>query len=319
MGTLLPESRRLDFSEVPVVDISALVDDDRERLPSTVDAIRAACSQVGFMYVTNHRVRKPIVDAVAEQTRRFFALPAELKADASMAKSTQFRGWIGMKQGGTKSAINHREGFVMRAERPTDPAQPLDGSNIWPTAVPEFKTAMETYFAEVEALSKHLMRGFSLALGLSEDALAKMFDHSTTQLKLNYYPAQERPENETEIGLVAHTDSGGFTILWQDDVGGLETVNGRGEWVVVPPIADTFVINIGDQLQAWSNGRFPSTPHRVINRYGVNRYSIPLFVNPNYHTWVRPLVGEVPDGYVPFLSGAHQAATYDRLYPRAAA
>jgi isopenicillin N synthase-like dioxygenase len=315
----LPPSRRMNFSEVPVVDIGPLVAGDPGASERVVGAIGRACTDVGFMYVTHHGIPRHVVDNAVKATRRFFALPVAEKLEVSMVKSEQFRGFIPNKAGGTKSAVNHREGFIIRAERPKSSEQPMDGPNQWPANPPDFRHSMQAYYDAVDGLSRTLSYGFAKALGLAGDAFEPMFRHSMTQLKLNFYPAQESPEKEDEIGLVAHTDSGAFTILWQDDVGGLETVNREGEWVVVPPIPDTFVINIGDILQAWSNGQFSSTPHRVINRYGAERISIPLFINPNFNTVVNPLVGTAPPGFVPFISGEYQTDVYDRLYPRAIA
>jgi isopenicillin N synthase-like dioxygenase len=315
----LPPSRRMNFAEVPLVDIGPLVAGDVSGSEAVIRAIGRACSDVGFMYVSHHGVPADVVDNAVGAARRFFALPLADKLEVWMAKSDQFRGFIPHKAGGSKSAVNHREGYIIRAERERSAGQPMDGPNQWPARPAEFKPAMLAYYEAVDRLGRTLCYGFAKALGLPGDAFDGMFEHSMTQLKLNFYPAQESPEKEDEIGLVAHTDSGAFTILWQDDVGGLETVNEEGEWVVVPPIPETFVINIGDILQAWSNGQFSSTPHRVINRYGAERISIPLFVNPNFTTLVKPLVGEAPAGFVPFLSGEYQTDVYDRLYPRATA
>ncbi|HYC37201.1 MAG TPA: 2OG-Fe(II) oxygenase family protein [Usitatibacter sp.] len=315
----LPPSRRMNFSEVPVVDIGPLVAGDSRGSDEVIANIDRACTEVGFMYAVGHGVPRSVVQAAVDATRGFFALPLERKMEVWMGHSDQFRGFIPNKAGGTKSAKNHREGYIIRAERPRSADQPMDGPNQWPKHPREFEGAMRAYYEATDGLARILRRGFSRALGLHANALEPMFEHSMTQLKLNYYPAQDSPEKEDEIGLVAHADSGAFTILWQDDVGGLETVNREGEWVVVPPIPDAFVINIGDILQAWSNGRFSSTPHRVINRYGTERISIPLFVNPNYNTVVKPLVGAAPPEFVPFVSGEYQTDVYDRLYPRAPA
>lgn len=314
----LPQSRRMAFSQVPLVDIAALVRDP-QGAPEVVGAIDKACTEVGFMNIVNHGVPRQVLHDAFRAAREFFTQPLETKLEVHMAKSDQFRGFIPNKAGGKKSALNHREGYIIRAERPRASDQPMDGPNLWPSRPPQFRRAMLDYYEAVDGLGAVLRRGFARALGLASNALEPMFAHSMTQLKLNYYPAQDAPEKEDEIGLVAHADSGAFTILWQDDVGGLETVNKEGEWVVVPPIEDSFVINIGDILQAWSNGRFSSTPHRVINRYGRERISIPLFVNPNYNTLVKPLVGKPPADFVPFVSGEYQSEVYDRLYPRATA
>jgi isopenicillin N synthase-like dioxygenase len=117
------------------------------------------------------------------------------------------------------------------------------------------------------------------------------------------------------LGVGGHTDFSAFTILWQDDLGGLEVLNKSGEWVGVPPIEDTFVINIGDLMQVWTNGRFSSTEHRVINRYGKDRNSIAFFVDPVYSTKVEPLVDR-SGNYEPVVSGDHIYAQFRRIYPQ---
>ena len=134
-------------------------------------------------------------------------------------------------------------------------------------------------------------------------------------LKLNHYPPQDAPPDADIIGVRSHTDYGAFTILWQDDLGGLEILNKSGEWVVVPPMPDSFVINIGDMMQVWSNGRFSSTSHRVINRSGRDRYSIPMFVQPDYDTVIEPLIG-AKDAEAPrYTSGERQLADHKRIWP----
>jgi len=192
----------------------------------------------------------------------------------------------------------------------------MHGPNQWPPGMPDFKRAMLDYFAVVEKLARSLLPGFAAALGLDPDFFVPMFDDPMMMLKLNHYPAQDAPKHAKEIGVVGHSDSGAFTILWQDEVGGLEILNKSGEWVVVPPIKSAYVINLGNLMQIWSNGRFSSTPHRVINRYGRDRYSIPFFVNPNYDTVVKPLLGAAPADFAPFISGEYQRSVYRNIYPQ---
>lgn len=133
-------------------------------------------------------------------------------------------------------------------------------------------------------------------------------------MKLNHYPPQPPPERESEIGVVGHSDSGGFTILWQDANGGLEVQSKNGDWVGAPPIPETFVINLGNVMQIWTNGRFSSTPHRVINRSGNDRYSIPLFVNPNYDVPIAPLDG-APSGEPAPRFADYQVDVWRRIFP----
>jgi isopenicillin N synthase-like dioxygenase len=174
---------------------------------------------------------------------------------------------------------------------------------------------MDDYFLEVERLSLCLQKGFALALGLEGDFFQPFFDCPTSRLKINHYPVQEGEITEHNLGVVPHTNSGGYTILWQDNKGGLEIQSKSGEWVGAPPIENTFVINIGNIMQYWSNGAFSSTPHRVINRKGGDRFSIPLFVNPNYEVDIKPLVETDTPTFEPFNYGDYQLNLWRRTFP----
>jgi isopenicillin N synthase-like dioxygenase len=222
-----------------------------------------------------------------------------------------YRSYAGEAREGT----SHQEGFWVGHERPINAESPLDGPNLWPEGLPGLKRAMLAYFTEVEKLSHVLMRGFALALGFDANFFEPMFREPMSRLKLNHYPPQDAPEKENEIGVVPHTDSGGFTILWQDNNGGLEIQSKSGEWVGAPPIADTYVINLGNMMQIWTNGLFSSTPHRVINTGGKDRYSIPLFVNPGRDAVIKPLIGTPDPSFEPFRYGDYQRQSYRRSFP----
>ena len=152
-------------------------------------------------------------------------------------------------------------------------------------------------------------------LGLDTDIFDSFFAESLTRLKINHYPPQYDPKQLNSIGVLPHSDSGGFTILWQDDVGGLEIQNQNGDWVGAPPVEDTFVINLGNIMQIWTNGEFSSTPHRVINRTGTDRYSIPFFVNPNHDAIIKPLIGEPDESFSRFCYGDYQRSQWRRIFP----
>lgn len=312
----IPVSRRLDFSEIPVIDLAPLIDGGATRTEATVDALGRACEEVGFIYVRNHGVPRELVSRLAEQSALFFAEPMEEKL--KIVLDQRMRGYLPLRyrsyEGETRAGTSNQEGFWVGHERELTTEDPLAGPNQWPAGTPGLKQAMMEYFAAVEGLSKVLQRGFALALGVSPDFFQSLFKAPNSRIKLNHYPPQENPENENDIGVVPHADSGGFTILWQDDNGGLEVQSKSGEWVGAPPIPDTFVINIGDILQIWTNGRFSSTPHRVINRAGRDRYSIPLFVNPDSNVRIAPLVGPSGD-FTPFRYGDYQRDEWRRIFP----
>src|SRR5262249_23607624 len=121
-------------------------------------------------------------------------------------------------------------------------------------------------------------------------------------------------------GVEAHTDPSAFTILLQDQVGGLEARNRAGQWVPAAPVPYSFVINIGDMMQRWTNGRFVSTPHRVANRAGVDRISVPFFVNPDYAATIAPVLGGAQAGtpkYEPLACGPYLEAAFRAAWPRA--
>ncbi|MGE4239211.1 isopenicillin N synthase family dioxygenase [Ramlibacter sp.] len=314
---MLPLSRRLAFSEVPVIDIAPLADSSRGGdAQATVRAIERACADVGFFYVQGHGVPPALMQEVQDVAKKFFDGDVERKMAIAMENSPQFRGYMPIRyKGRATEGKNIQEGFVMGSERPRG-GHRLNGPNQWPEGMAEFRVAMEKLYAEFERVSRLLLTGFSQALGLEANALAPMFASRANLLKINHYPPQEPPKDAELIGVRGHTDWDAFTILWQDNVGGLEVLNRNDEWVVVPPVENSLVINIGDLLQIWSNGQFSSTSHRVINRYGLDRYSIPMFVHPDYDVTVRPLVGTVDASFEPFLAGDAQLNRHHDIWPQ---
>jgi isopenicillin N synthase-like dioxygenase len=313
----IPLSRRLDFSEIPVVDVAPLIDGNAAQAERTVAALARACSDIGFIYVRNHGVPRDIVARMAVQAKLFFARPMDRKMEIVLDQ--RMRGYLPLNyrsyEGEARAGTSHQEGFWIGHERPLSAADPLVGPNQWPEGLPELKPTMLEYRAAVEDLSRMLQRGFALALGLAPDFFKALFSAPNSRLKLNHYPPQDAPQADNDIGVVPHSDSGGFTILWQDDNGGLEVQSKSGEWVGAPPIDDTFVINLGNVMQIWTNGRFSSTPHRVINRFGRDRYSVPLFVNPDSGIGIEPLIGPPTPDFLPFRYGDYQRDEWRRIFP----
>lgn len=311
----IPQSRRLDFSEIPVIDLGSFV--AREIDTATVDAVGTACRDVGFLYVKNHGFPAVLIDQLLTRAEEFFSQSIDEKSRITV--NQRMRGYLPLRyrsyEGEAKAATSNQEGFWIGEERAINPDNRLDGPNVWPQNCDGFKNAMLEYYAAATQLSVVLQRAFSLALGQSEDYFEKLFSRQSSMLKLNHYPPQNNPTDVSNIGVVPHTDSGGFTILWQDSNGGLEIESKSGEWVVAPPIAGTFVINIGNTMQIWTDGEFSSTPHRVINRSGADRYSIPFFVNPRWDVAVLPLTRENPSGQEEENFETYQLNKWRRTFP----
>jgi isopenicillin N synthase-like dioxygenase len=314
---IMPAARILDFSEIPVIDVGSLVRGEGQRDSRTIDAIARACEGVGFMYVRNHEVPGSVLGRLVEQAKAFFSLPTAEKKSVAVEDSPQFRGYLPLEYTGNEGeeGKNLQEGFMIMHERPLD-RFPMHGPNQWPKALPSLRPAMWDYFAAMEKLALPLLHGFALALGHQRDFFDDFHRDPMSVLKLNHYPPQEIMDETEIIGVGGHCDGGSFTILWQDSLGGLEVRNKSGDWVGVPPIDGTFVINIANLLQLWTNGRFSSTEHRVINRYGKDRYSIAFFVYPAYPTVIRPVVDQSRGVLDPVLCGEDMLTYFRRVYPQ---
>ena len=158
----------------------------------------------------------------------------------------------------------------------------------------------------MERLTDALLRGFALALELPEGYFTGFYKKPLTQINLLHYPPRPPQTGVRQFGLRPHSDTTAFTILVQDNVGGLQ-VERNGDWIEVPPIAGTYVINIGDMMARWTNDRFASTPHRVINRSGAERYSVPYFAIPDFDAVVSCLPScmgpDHPAKYLPLRVG----------------
>jgi isopenicillin N synthase-like dioxygenase len=106
--------------------------------------------------------------------------------------------------------------------------------------------------------------------------------------------------------------------LYQDDIGGLQVQDRQGNWVDATPVANSFVINIGDMMARWSNDRYTSTPHRVVNPSGCERYSMPFFVEPNFDTQIAALAGcytqENPAKYQKVAAGDYLLSRFAETY-----
>lgn len=299
----LPQARSISEEQVPIVDLAAMHGGSAEERARLVERLGDVCRTVGFFYVINHGLPERELQEPFEMAQRFFALPEEEKLQISLARNDHFRGYLPMKRKGNDPALrgNIHEAFHYYLERDADHPDitqglPLRGPNQWPQAIPGFRDAMLRYYERIDRLAFAMLPLFETALGLPEGKLAGYFTDPMTMVRLLHYPPQLPHESGEHIGVRPHTDNGAFTILSQDDKGGLEILRRDGEWIAVPPIRNSLVINIGEMLKLWSDGEFLSTPHRVVNRSGLERYSIPYFLQPDYDVKIVPLItnsGEV--------------------------
>ena len=306
--TSLTRAEPIDVGEVPVIDIAPLRDGSD---PGGVGAALArAATEVGFLYVRNHGVDAMIVERARRAALEFFRLPEEAKREAGTNRfhhgylkpgSTQMYdgarvdlkesfNWGSEIDGGPGAgpevAPAAEPGGEGRAEAP--PANPLLGPNVWPAAMPALRPAVYPYFEAASTCAEDLLRGFALGASLDAEHFIRCRDRPVSRGSLQYYPPQPAGGGEDQFGVAPHTDFGVLTVLCQDEIGGLEIQRRNGEWAAMPPISGTLVVNIGDLLERWSNRRYRSTVHRVINTSGRERLSLVLAYDPDFETLVDP-------------------------------
>jgi len=276
---------------LPIVDLAGLghaaTGEDLAGLRSLGAAFDEACRAFGFCYIVNHGVEQALIDRAFAMSAAFHALPLEEKQQIKI--NAAHRGYMGMASSlivtsSIEKAVrpNLSESFMLMHEiAPEDEAHPLDGPNQWPARPAEFREAVGAYDSALQHLSRQMTHMIAVALGLPPEGLDPHFERPTTFLRLLHYPPSPPDTGDKQYGSAPHTDYGFITILAQDQQGGLQVRGPDNRWIDATPLRGAFVVNIGDMGSRWSNGRWPSTPHRVINRSGGDRYSMPYFFDPN--------------------------------------
>jgi isopenicillin N synthase-like dioxygenase len=313
-------------SKLPLIDISPLFADDPCGMEVVKNELRAACEERGFFYITNHRVSEALIERVFAFTRAFFEQSNDSKNALHKSFSSCNRGYEPLKTQTLEAGAppDLKESFYLGADVPLDDPRVLvgrfnTGPNQWPANLPGFKETMGEYYSVAYELASKLMVALAGALELSPDYFDRYLDGASATLRLLHYPPQPPNPAPREKGCGEHTDFGGLTLLLQDNSGGLQVHDaGQGRWIDAPPIAGTYVINIGDLLQRWTNGRFHSTLHRVVNVSGRERHSVPFFFTGNplhvvecLSTCLQP--GEKPK-FAPVTIEEHLKACYLRTY-----
>lgn len=278
------------FTSVPIVDISGLRSSDLAERQRVAAEIGQAASEVGFLYISGSGIDESLFDRMLEATKAFFALPVEEKMRSYIGSSRCHRGYVPVGEEGVESGTpDLKEAFDTALDLPADDpdyvaGNPMLGPNTWPE-LPGFATAVTAYYEAVIGVGEQLLWAFAVALGEDPDVFSRHATKTPSQLRLVHYPFNA--EAQDGLGIGAHTDYECFTLL-KPTAPGLEVLNGAGEWIDVPPVPGTFVVNIGDLLELWTNGAFVATSHRV-RKVVEERYSFPLFFNVDYDTEVKPL------------------------------
>ncbi|HUO22356.1 MAG TPA: 2-oxoglutarate and iron-dependent oxygenase domain-containing protein [Caulobacteraceae bacterium] len=312
--------------DLPVIDISGLRGGDRAARHAVAAAMRAACLDKGFFYISGHGIDEQLVAGVLAAARALFALPLEDKLRLDKAKSPANRGYERIRgqtlEPGAPGDL--KEGFYLGEDLSDDDPRVRagkfnHGANQWPPGLAGFRSATSAYAAAMTDLAGRLMQGLALSLDLPEQHFAAFCEQPLTTLRLLHYPPQPPDAAANEKGAGAHTDFGALTILLQDANGGLQVHDHASDsWIHAAPIPGTFVINLGDMIARWTNDRYKSTLHRVVNLSGQERYSVPFFYSGNPDHKVTCLPGCLEPGqaplYPPTTVEEHLRAMYRRTY-----
>ena len=292
-------ARAMSGAEVPVIDITALR--DGSDAAGVGRKLAWAASEIGFIYASGHGVPQAVIDHARAAGLAFFRAPVERKR--AVSTNAHHHGWLApgetVMSDGARVDLKESFNFGLEIDGAAPAtSNPLLGPNEWPAGMPELKAALLPWYAAASACAVDILRGFAIAAELPEHTFTARSQRPVSRGSLQYYPPQPEEMGEEQFGVAAHTDFGMLTVLAQDAVGGLQLQDLAGEWLAVPPIAGTLVINVGDLLARWSNERYRSTPHRVINASGRERLSLVLAYDPDFDTAVEPAMftrdGEAP-------------------------
>ncbi|KAJ7551373.1 hypothetical protein O6H91_06G012400 [Diphasiastrum complanatum] len=282
--------------EIPVINFAGF---DGEGHAQVVKSIGEACEKWGFFQVINHGVPTSVIHSVMQVCEEFFDLPVdekmELYSDDTL-KPVRFGTSVNLSK---DTVLEWRD--YLRC-----PCRPLsDFIHLWPAKPSTFRELTTEYCEEIAALAKRLCCAISESLGLEFEYLYEVIGKHQQVIMANHYPACPNPD--LTIGVSPHSDPGGITILLQDQVGGLEVFN-EGRWIAVKPLPNAFVVNLGDQIQFLTNGRYKSVEHRATVNAEKARISIPTFFSPQANAKIAPipeLLGGQPPMYIESIFGVY--------------
>ncbi|XP_020571549.1 1-aminocyclopropane-1-carboxylate oxidase-like [Phalaenopsis equestris] len=274
---------------VPVIDLSKLEGEERA---ATMAEIAVACEQWGFFQLANHGIPLDLLDRVKKVCSECYRAEREEGFKDSMVVQLLNDFIDSGEVGKTLDDVDWEDVFL------------LQDDNHWPSNPLQFKETMKEYRSELKKLAEKMLNIIEENLGLSKGYIKQTFSGNGQYnpffgTKVSHYPPCPRPDRVS--GVREHTDAGGLILLFQDEkVGGLQVLK-NGRWMEVQPLANTIVINTGDQIEVISNGRYTSALHRVLVSGNCN-------YNPAVEAVIEPAVlggdgDEVSKVYPRFLFG----------------
>jgi isopenicillin N synthase-like dioxygenase len=312
--------------DVPVIDLAPWFAGDAAGEARVASQVADACERIGFLMISGHGIAQSLVDDAFAVADRFFDLAPEVKDQVRPPDGVAPRGWHALgtkylaKTLGIDTPPDLREQFYIG---PLDPMPPRFAQypaalryyqpNIWPSTPPEYREVFTRFYRAFEGLARELMRIFAVALHLDRYYFDGMIDAHFATVPANFYPEPPGDPLPGQLRAGEHSDFGSLTILAMNDApGGLQAKMADGRWLDVHAQRGQFIVNLGDMMQRWTNDRWKSTLHRVVNppaeaRSRSRRMSIAYFLHPNYDALISALPACVdaahPARYEPILAG----------------
>jgi isopenicillin N synthase-like dioxygenase len=318
------------MDRIPVIDLTPARTGDLHARQAIAQGIDEACREIGFFTITGHGVPHDVMDSLRAQAHAFFALPLDEKRRAINPVPNSPRGYralgieaLGRGNSAAATPPDLKEFYhIGREAWPDEPyytsaeGQRYYIPNFWPDDRAGFREAAARYYTEIEGVVGLLMRLAALGLGIDERFFDDKIDRHISAMRLNFYPEQTVSPVPGQLRAGAHTDFGAFTILNGENVpGGLQVRTRKGDWIDVETDPASFVVNIGDLLMRWTNDRWISNLHRVVNPPATvaaraKRLSIAFFHQPNYDAMIECIAPAGQAKYPPVRSGDYRDLKY---------
>ncbi|KXJ27410.1 probable iron/ascorbate oxidoreductase DDB_G0283291 [Exaiptasia diaphana] len=276
--------------QLPVIDVTPLLEGDSVRSRSTIKDISSALKDLGVFYATGHGISQERVRLILQHTRDFFNLSQEKKARLSYKKNEGYRGYLHFGSEQTAGQVDVKEGMLFGSE--CQNMSLMYGHNVFPEAddIPTFKEDIVDFMDSLNELGKVISRAFFMEFEAGDSFFKSAFNPPFYIFNLWHYPSNS---DSSKFGIGQHTDYEAFTFLLQDDVGGLQVQKKDGSWIDVPPIQGTVLVMIGDAIESWTKGLYKAPVHRVKNTTSQSRYSMAFFFQPNLETVIKPM--DIPE------------------------
>lgn len=308
---------------LPLISIAGLRSGCESEVTRISHAIGKACEQHGFFRICDHGIPLDLIDSVYATAERFFLQSEDVKMRCYIGDSPNHRGYVPFSEKGDYPDEVHRsyEAFDLGLDLPQDDPDFLAGNRVlgpnnWPELA-GFRETVGRYYDEVAALGRLISTSLELYLDLPVGAMTQHMTKPISQLRLLHYVRKATVKDTKSVNMGAHTDYECVTLLHTRNQG-LQILGQDDVWIDVPVDPTALVVNIGDMMEAWTNGRLRSTPHRVLN-LRPERFSLPYFVAANHDTIIQPFPQLVPKGatpeYQPFAAGAHLERMLIRDFP----